>query len=154
MWDPQRLGPHVSDPRPSNFTRSAIQEHRASGFSPRNLMSHVSPAVVVSWPATSSVRMLSLSCASVSLSASRSPPPPPPSSSSAAAPSLACFRSSVWRKSLRTSPPSLLLAITESSIAYIRFLAFSTDQTILISEIIHLLVTDHAGHGEMQFLGS
>lgn len=84
---------------------------RTSGFSPRNLTSHVRPAVVVSWPATSSVRMLSLSCASVSLSAS----------------SPACFRSSVCRKSLGASPPSfrLLLSITESSIAYIRFLALS-----------------------------
>ncbi|TVU43991.1 hypothetical protein EJB05_03413 [Eragrostis curvula] len=81
---------------------------RTSGFSPRNLMSHVRPAVVVSCPATSRVRMLSLSCESVSLSVS-SP-----------APSLACFLRSVWRKSFRTSPPSLLLDITESSISYIR----------------------------------
>jgi len=84
---------------------------KTSEFSPMNLMIHVRAAVVVSWPATSRVRILSFNCKSVSLLES---------SSSCSGASLLCFLRSVCRKSWWISVPARLLEIIESNIEYIR----------------------------------
>ena len=80
-------------------------------------MSHVSAAVVVSWPATSRVNILSFNWLSVSLL----------SSSSLSPPSLLCFFIRDSKKSCRYSLPFLLLWIIESNMTYILSRAWSDE---------------------------
>lgn len=81
---------------------------RTSEFSPRNLMSHVRAAVVMSCPAPRRVRTLSFICLSVSLSSLGLPSDP-----------FVCFIIRDSRKSSWKTFPLLLIDITQSSMPYI-----------------------------------
>lgn len=106
-----------------------LSRAKTSGFSSRNLMSHVRAAVVVSWPAISKVNMLSFNCVSVSFSLLSSP----------CESYLLCFCIRDSKKSCCELFPVFLLEIIESNMAYILSRAWSDENKVSVLSIIIFL---------------